>query len=81
MANSKRAKPVIDAGCDSIKFSINAHNRADFKKVHGYDDFDKVIDNLKWIFKYRNENNIKMGIYVSTVKNSKTDFVAKILKR
>ena len=33
IANSKRAKPVIDAGCDSIKFSINAHNREDFKKV------------------------------------------------
>ena len=42
LANSKRAKPVIDAGCDSIKFSINAHNREDFKRVHGYDDFDKA---------------------------------------
>ena len=81
LANSKRAKPVIDAGCDSIKFSINAHNREDFKKVHGYDDFEKVIENLKWIFKYRNENNIKMGIYVSTVKNSKTDFVAEDIEK
>ena len=81
LANAKRAKPVIDAGCDSIKFSINAHNREDFKKVHGYDDFEKVIDNLKWIFQYRNENNIKMGIYVSTVKNSKSDFVAEDIER
>ncbi len=81
LANSKRAKPVIDAGCDSIKFSINAHNREDFKKVHGYDDFEKVIENLKWIFNYRNENNIKMGIYVSTVKNSKSDFVAKDIEK
>jgi radical SAM protein with 4Fe4S-binding SPASM domain len=81
LADSKRAKPVIDAGCDSIKFSINAHNREDFKKVHGYDDFEKVIENLKWIFKYRNENNIKMGIYVSTVKNSKTDFVAEDIEK
>ena len=31
LANSKRAQPVIDAGCDSIKFSINAHNRENFK--------------------------------------------------
>jgi len=81
LADAKRAKPVIDAGCDSIKFSINAHNREDFKKVHGYDDFEKVIENLKWIFKYRNENNIKMGIYVSTVKNSKTDFVAEDIEK
>jgi radical SAM protein with 4Fe4S-binding SPASM domain len=81
LADPKRAKPVIDAGCDSIKFSINAHNKKDFKKVHGYDDFDKVIENLKWIFKYRNENNIKMGIYVSTVKNSKADFVAEDIEK
>ena len=81
LANSKRAQPVIDAGCDSIKFSINAHNREDFKRVHGYDDFDKVIENLKWIFNYRNKNNIKMGIYVSTVKNSKSDFVAEDIEK
>jgi radical SAM protein with 4Fe4S-binding SPASM domain len=81
LANAERAQPVIDAGCDSIKFSINAHNRKDFKKVHGYDDFDKVIENLKWIFNYRNKNNIKMGIYVSTVKNSKTDFVAEDIEK
>ena len=81
LADSKRAKPVIDAGCDSIKFSINAHNREDFKKVHGYDDFGKVIENLKWIFNYRNKNNIKMGIYVSTVKNSKSDFVAEDIEK
>lgn len=81
LANAKRAKPVIDAGCDSIKFSINAHNRKDFKTVHGYDDFEKVLENLKWIFNYRNENNLKMGVYVSTVKNSKTDFVAEDIKK
>jgi len=81
LANAKRAKPVIDAGCDSIKFSINAHNKEDFKRVHGYDDFDKVIENLKWIFKYRNENNIKMGIYVSTVKNSKSDFIKEDIEK
>ena len=43
-ANLRRdfMKKVIDAGCDSIKFSINANNGEDFKKVHGYDDFEKV---------------------------------------
>ena len=72
LANAKRAKPVIDAGCDSIKFSINANNRKDFKEVHGYDDFEKVLENLKWIYEYRNQNNIDMGIYVSAVNNSRS---------
>ena len=72
LANAKRAQPVIDAGCDSIKFSINANNREDFEKVHGYDDFEKVLENLKWIYEYRNKNNINMGVYVSAVNNSKS---------
>ena len=72
LANAKRAQPVIDAGCDSIKFSINANNREDFKKVHGYDDFEKVLENLKWIYEYRNKNNINMGVYVSAVNNSQS---------
>ena len=46
LANAKRAQPVIDAGCDSIKFSINANNKEDFKKVLA-GDFDKVLENLK----------------------------------
>ena len=72
LANEKRAKPVIDAGLDSIKFSINANNKEEFKEIHGYDDFDKVLANLKWIYEYRNQNNIQMGVYVSSVKSSKS---------
>ena len=78
LANPKKAKPVIDAGCDSIKFSINANTREEFKTVHGYDDFDKVIENLKWIYEYRNEHNIKMGVYVSSVKSSKSNITKNI---
>jgi radical SAM protein with 4Fe4S-binding SPASM domain len=78
LANPERTKPVIDAGCDSIKFSINANSREDFKNVHGYDDFDKVIKNLKWIYEYRNSNEIKMGIYVSSVKSSKISITENI---
>lgn len=72
LATPKRAKPVIDAGCDSIKFSINANNKKEFKEVHGYDDFDKVTENLKWIYEYRNSQKIKMGVYVSSVLSSKS---------
>ena len=78
LANPKKAKPVIDAGCDSIKFSIHANTREDFKNVHGYDDFDKVIENLKWIYEYRNKIKIKMGVYVSSVKSSKSSITKNI---
>ena len=72
LASPAKAQLVIDSGCDSIKFSINANNKEDFKRVHGYDDFEKVLNNLKWIYDYRNKNKISMGIYVSSVKNSRS---------
>ena len=72
LATSKKVKPVIDAGLDSIKFSINAASRDEFKIVHGYDDFDKVIENLRWIYHYRNKYKFKMGVYVSYVKSSRS---------
>ena len=78
LANPKSVKPVIDAGLDSIKFSINANTREDFKAVHGHDDFEKVIENLRWIYEYRNKHKIKMGVYVSSVKSSKSSITKNI---
>ena len=43
LATPNKANAVADAGLDSIKFSISATNREDYKVVHGKDDFDKVI--------------------------------------
>ena len=51
--------PVIEAGLDSLKFSINAGNRERYKEMHGVDCFDKVISNIKWLHKYKTKNNIK----------------------
>ena len=45
LATPERFKAVIDAGLDSIKFSINAANREDYLYIHGKDDFEKVICN------------------------------------
>ncbi|MCA9398662.1 MAG: SPASM domain-containing protein [Candidatus Omnitrophica bacterium] len=67
MATPERAKSVIDAGLDSVKFSVNAGTRESYKKVHGKDDFEKVIEHIKWFDSYRKENNIKLGIYYSMV--------------
>lgn len=72
LVNQEKARAIADAGLDSIKFSISAANRDDYKAVHGKDDFDKVIENLKYLYQYRNENNINLGIYVSCVVNSKS---------
>ena len=53
VGNTSRYLKVIDSGLDSIKFSVNGGNREIYKKVHGKDDFDKVIENIIAINKYR----------------------------
>ena len=49
LATPERIRAVIDAGLDSLKFSINAPERDLYKFIHGRDDFDTVMDHLKYL--------------------------------
>ena len=60
-----RIKEVIDAGLDSIKFSINGTNRENYILVHGRDDFDQVIKNLKDTYHYKKELKRNLNVFVS----------------
>ncbi|MBT5122957.1 MAG: radical SAM protein, partial [Euryarchaeota archaeon] len=59
LATTDRIIPVIQAGIDSIKFSINAGYRETYKEIHGRDDFETVITNLKLLWEYRNRPMVK----------------------
>lgn len=71
LATPDRAKPVLDAGINSMKFSINAGTRETYKEIHGKDDFDTVISNLRWVSNYRKKAGLKCRIYVSMVYTDK----------
>jgi len=71
LATPERAKPALDAGLDSIKFSVNAPSRELYKQVHGVDAFDQVIENIKWFHRYRRESGLNYRIYLSMVLTSK----------
>ena len=58
-------KKVIDAGLDSIKYSINGTNRENYLLIHGRDDFDKVISNLKKTWEYKCSLERKINLFVS----------------
>lgn len=58
LCSPDRLIPIIDAGLDSLKFSINAGTKERYKEMHGADCFDKVISNIKWLYKYKKEKNI-----------------------
>jgi len=71
-ATPARAKAVIDAGLDSIKFSMHGATRESYRHVHGKDDFDRVMANLKWIADYRKESGRTFKIYVTMVQTAVT---------
>ncbi len=74
------AKSVLDAGLDSIKFSISAGTRETYKIIHGRDDFDKVMRNLKWVSEYRKKSELNYRIYVTMVYTNVTKNEIKVLK-
>lgn len=52
LCTPERLTAVVDAGLDSIKFSINAGSRERYREVHGVDMFEKVISNVEWLHKH-----------------------------
>ena len=68
LANEGRLKKLVDAGLDSLKFSINGGDRETYLNVHGADDFEKVISNLKFVSNYRKESGRRMYLAASFVE-------------
>lgn len=56
---------VLDAGVDSIKYSINGTTRENYQFIHGKDDFEQVLLNLKKTYKYKKEKKPSLKVYVS----------------
>ena len=67
-ATSSRILSVLEAGLDSMKFSINAGNREIYKLVHGVDEFDAVIENVQRVADYRNRVNPDLRLFVTFVE-------------
>lgn len=73
LAIPSRVREVIDTGLDSLKFSINAGTRKTYEEIHGRDDFDKVIANLKYASEYRKKVFSPLTIHVSYVITRKNE--------
>lgn len=59
---------LVDAGLDSIKFSINGAPREVYRLMHGRDDFDTVIDNVRGLADYIRSLDRHVFIGVSSVQ-------------
>lgn len=73
LADEGKFKEILDAGIHSIKFSVNGGTRAVYKDVHGRDDFDRVIANIKYVNSYRAMVPQKVFLAVSFVGMPHTD--------
>lgn len=71
-ANKHRLKKAINAGLDSIRFSINATDRTTYEEIHGSDDFQKVVENLDFLREYITKNNVRLATSISCVVTKKT---------
>lgn len=67
VASPEKIRAVIDAGLDSIKFSINAPQKRLYEFIHGRDDFDVVLEHLRYLNLYRKETGKNYKIYVTGI--------------
>ena len=67
LATPERIRAVVDAGVDSVKFSINAPERKLYEFIHGRDDFETVISHLRYLNEYRKESGRNYKIYVTGI--------------
>jgi hypothetical protein len=49
----------MDAGLDSIKFSMNAGSAIRYQEMHGVDLFETVISNIRWLKDYKTTRQLK----------------------
>mgnify|MGYP003118999645 CR=1 FL=1 len=80
LATPSRLVDAIESGLDSIKFSVNAGTRESYEMVHGKDDFDKVIENIKFLSNYRKEKDIDLKLMVSCVVTKEIEDEQDLLK-
>lgn len=72
LADKERIKKLLESGLDSLRFSVNAGTRESYKEIHGADDFEKVYENIKILYKYKNETNNKISTSISMIVTKKT---------
>jgi molybdenum cofactor biosynthesis enzyme MoaA len=80
LATKDRMRTLIAGGLDSIKFSVNAGTAETYKKIHGKDEFDKVIQNIFDTIALRNTLKKDLVVFASCVETNLNSSEIEILK-
>lgn len=62
LATPEIINPVIDAGLDSIKFSIHAISSDVYQKVNRTDNFEKVMKNIQHLYEYKVSRHLQLKL-------------------
>lgn len=81
LASKENLEKVISAGLDSLKFSINAGKKETYAFIHGHDDFEQVIDNMKTCHELKKEINPGLKIMLSFIVTRQTMDEVELLRR
>ena len=70
-----RIEEILDAGLDSIRFSVNGATAESYKAAHGSDDFDTVLEHIKYLHTYRKKagKNILVSLSFVITKQNKDE--------
>lgn len=63
LCTPQNLRKLVDAGIDSIKFSLAGATRESFRKHHGVDAFELVRENIRYAYEYRKQSNKKYVLY------------------
>jgi sulfatase maturation enzyme AslB (radical SAM superfamily) len=66
LLDQARLAALLDAGLDSLKFSLNAFDRETYAAVHGRDDFEAVLANVRGAIAAR-QGGRRLRILISAV--------------
>lgn len=67
LLNKQKLIDLVNAGIDSIKFSLSAVDCASFIKHHGVDKYEVVVQNIQNAYEYRKQNNLNYKLYMFVI--------------
>lgn len=70
------ANNILEAGLDSIKFSINGIEKEEYKKTHLKDDFELVIKNLKYLIELKKTKYLNLKILISCINKNEKEIIS-----
>jgi radical SAM protein with 4Fe4S-binding SPASM domain len=70
LASPLLVKQCMEAGLDSLKWSVNACDAQQFKEVMGVNPklYNRALANIKAAWQVRNEGGYKTGLYASSIR-------------